>query len=167
MKIFSLSTFSLPQNWRRRSGCEIKTSRWNVSGPLHSCLLPVKKQTEISSDGEEVGISKGRRSSAFKWEKRSCRLFIKLSFFKHCEVRSNHNLDVQGNVLLTTKLNNYLIPASEFCYYIPLINRVGGPVNYGPLFPRFRNLQCGPRNEVSKVFIISLYLEIERAKTKF
>ena len=32
---------------------------------------------------------------------------------------------------------------------------------------RVRNLQYEPRNEVSKMFIISLYLEIERAQTKF
>ena len=30
-----------------------------------------------------------------------------------------------------------------------------------------RNSQCGPGNDVSKIFITSLYLEIERAKTKF
>ena len=32
---------------------------------------------------------------------------------------------------------------------------------------RVRNLQYGPRNEVSKIFIISLYLQIERAKGFF
>ena len=31
---------------------------------------------------------------------------------------------------------------------------------------RVRNLQYGPRNEVCKIFIISLYLEIKRAKNK-
>ena len=30
-----------------------------------------------------------------------------------------------------------------------------------------RNLQNGQRNEVNEIFIISLYFEIERAKTKF
>ena len=32
---------------------------------------------------------------------------------------------------------------------------------------RVRNLQYEPRNEVSKIFIIFLYVEIERAKTRF
>ena len=70
--------------------------------------------------------------------------------------------------------------------YLLLTEFKGRTVIYGPRFSpsiygpsakrvghkskgktRVRNLQYGPRNEVSKIFIISLYLKIERAKTKF
>ena len=76
----------------------------------------------------------------------------------------------------------------HFNIYLLLTEFKGRTVNYGPRFSpsiymygpsvkrlghnskgktRVHNLQYGPRNEVSKMFIISLYLKIERAKTKF
>ena len=68
--------------------------------------------------------------------------------------------------------------------YLLLTEFEGHTVNYGLRFSpsiygrsalsinrrgktRGHNLQYGPGNEVSKIFITSLYLEIERAKTKF
>ena len=61
----SLPMFSVSKNWRPYSSCEIKGSRWNVTWSLHSFLLSVKRQTEITYHPQDVSPSKECWNSVF------------------------------------------------------------------------------------------------------